>query len=158
MTATVSEEGRIAIIVSKKEPRVESNSIQAVEGASQEEEIRGQDIETAEERLTRIGAGSKKIPTGLTASVVEVPMYIGSVISTLLKEYTKRDYKVDIREVQEEKSQGTASIIAQSIVTSDRSILPTITDIQRRVTKTQAYVEQAQAYIQKASKRREKGA
>ena len=63
----------------------------------------------------------------------------------MIGEYEKKNYQIELREIQEEYTQGTAEQIAQKITTSEKSVIPTMVELQRRVTKSQAYVEQQQA-------------
>ena len=78
-----------------------------------------------------------------------IPTYVLSYLSAIIGEYEKKNYQIEMREIQEEDTQGTAEQIAQKITNSEKSVIPTMVEIQRRVAKSQAYVEQQQAYISK---------
>lgn len=78
-----------------------------------------------------------------------IPTYIMSYVGALVAEYEQKEYRVELREQQTEYTQGTAEQMAQKITSSEKSVIPTMVEIQRRVTKSQAYVEQQQSHISK---------
>jgi hypothetical protein len=65
-----------------------------------------------------------------------------SYLTALISTYENERYISDIREIQEELTQGTASMMAQSVMKSERGIVPTMTEIQRRIAMNQAKMDQ----------------
>lgn len=66
--------------------------------------------------------------------VERVTTYVAEYIKALLTEYGQRKYRIDMREVMTEG--GPAGVIAKNLVTSGRSLVPTMQDMTRRIERT----------------------